>query len=70
MLREFNGLKYTNTCSFHMNKMLKFKTSRTICCHDVQVKNYNYNLKFMFQNKNNALFNRILSPKLKLLNEK
>jgi len=45
----FNGLKYPKTCSFN-NKILKFKTSKTICNHDIKVKNYNYNLYFMFQN--------------------
>ncbi len=40
---------------FILNKMLKLKSSKTICDHDVQVEN---NLIFIFQTKN-ALFNRV-----------
>ncbi len=31
----FNGLKYIKTCSFIWNKMLKFKTSKIICNHNL-----------------------------------
>ncbi len=35
----------------------------TLCSHDVYVKNFNNNLRFMFQNINNVLFDRPLTLK-------
>jgi hypothetical protein len=52
-----------------MKQILKLKTFKTICNHDVG-KNFNYNSRFIFQNINNVLFNRPLSLKVWLWNEK
>ncbi len=54
----------------YKKNMLKFKTFKTIHNHDVQVKKINYNLRFIFQNINNVLFNGpFINFKIYLLNE-
>jgi len=49
---------------FIWNKMLKYKTFNTIYNHDLYVQNFNYILKFNFQNINSALLNKSLSFKV------